>query len=380
MRVAWVGTHVSGFSRNRRLAEYLGQTGFDLEIIRVDLWPDDRIDAFSRGRLKIAVRALLVYPVLFVRLLLNAAPDLYLVSYPGWLDMPVVKLVALIKRRPVVFDVFISLFDTAVSDRGLADPRSALARVVRFVDRLALRSADVVIADCPAHGRFFSALAAKELRIEVLYLGANEEVFYPRLGISPETGRVLFFGTYVPLQGADWIVRAASRLRNREVNAYFVMIGEGQDRADTEALANTLSKDYISFQSATTQEVLVAEMHRASVVLGIFGTSDKANRVIPHKVFEAVACGRPVLTADTEAIREAFNGDEVAVCPPGDPDALADVLADLLADPDRLKGLASRARAAYEQRYSTDSQVERLGRILRSAIAEDGTKTANVRG
>ena len=112
---------------------------------------------------------------------------------------------------------------------------------------------------------------------------------------------------------------------------------------------------------------LVDEMYRASVVLGVFGTSAKANRVIPHKVFEAVACGRPVLTADTEAIREGFDDGAIATCPPGDPGALANALAELASDPARLRDLANGARAVYVRRYSADNQVQRLARILKAA-------------
>lgn len=372
MRIAWVGTHVPDFSRNRRLADYLAQTGFDVEVTRIDLWPDDRIGAFSKGRLKLALRALLVYPVLFFRLLFQSAPDLYLVSYPGWFDVPVVNLVAFIKRRPVVFDVFISLFDTAVSDRGLAGPRSTVAKVARLVDRLALRSADVVIADCPAHGRFFASLAGRSLQVEILYLGANEEVFYPREGIEPVPGRVLFYGTYVPLQGAEWIVRAASILRAQGLDAHFVMAGEGQDRARIEVLATSLNLDSIEFHDAMPQDDLVTEMHRASLVLGVFGTSDKADRVIPHKVFEAAAAGRPVLTGDADAIREGFGSDEVAVSPLGNPEALADALSELLGAPERLARLGSAARVAFESRYSSVAQVQRLRRILESAVRPVG--------
>lgn len=368
LRVAWVGTFRPDFSRNQRLKEWLQGSGVDVATVRAVLWPRDRLRAFTEGRLRLLARAIVVYPGLLLRLLLTRRPDVYLVSFPGWLDVPVVRLVAWLKRRPVVFDPFISLYDTAVTDRRLADAKSLVARISLLVDRLALRLADLVIADSEPHSRFYERLAGRRLHSRVLPVGADDSVMKPRPDVEPEPGRVLFYGTYVPLQGAECIVRAAAVLKERQPGARIVMIGEGQDRASAEDLARELGASNMEFRGNVHLEDLALEICRASVVLGIFGTSDKARRVIPHKVYEGMACGRPVITSDTEAIREAFDADEVALVPPGDPDALAAAVEDLLEHPEKAKALGGRAREAYLRRYSHVHQVERLKTLLEDAV------------
>ena len=67
------------------------------------------------------------------------------------------------------------------------------------------------------------------------------------------------------------------------------------------------------------------EIREAHLCLGIFGVTPKALRVIPCKVYDSLAVGRPVVTADTPGARELLEDGRTAVLvPPGDAAALAD--------------------------------------------------------
>ena len=92
---------------------------------------------------------------------------------------------------------------------------------------------------------------------------------------------------------------------------------------------------------------LPRELYRAGCALGIFGTSDKARRVIPNKAFQALACGVPLVTADTPAARELLaDGESALLVPPGDPEALADALRRLTTKPALRDRLAAGGHAA----------------------------------
>jgi glycosyltransferase involved in cell wall biosynthesis len=100
-------------------------------------------------------------------------------------------------------------------------------------------------------------------------------------------------------------------------------------------------------------ERLPAELHRAGCALGIFGASDKAMRVIPNKAFQALACGTPLVTADTLAARELLVHDESALLvPAGEPEALAAALRTLRDDPELAQRLGRGGLAAYEAQAS----------------------------
>ena len=120
-----------------------------------------------------------------------------------------------------------------------------------------------------------------------------------------------------------------------------------------------------------SEEQLLAEHVRsADVALGIFAQRPKAMDVVPAKVYLAMACGLPVVTAESPAIREEvldhFPADPppLVVCPPGDPDALARCLLTLRDDPGRRQHIGAAARRAYEARFRPERIVEPLVRAL----------------
>src|SRR5206468_6902302 len=258
--------------------------------------------------------------------------------------------IARIRRIPILFDTFISLHDTVVGDRGLRRPESLAGRLTRLVDRVACRSADLVLADTPAHADYFAGLTGlPRSRFRILWLGAQEDVFQPAEGSAREERLVVFHGTFIPLQGLDTIVRAAKELEGDDVR--FRLIGDGQERPRIEELVRELAVTNVDLVGLMPLADIPGEIAAATLCLGIFGTTPKAGRVVPNKLFECLAVGRPVVTADTPAIRSAFDG-EVAVVPAGDPTSLAVAIRELLADDRRLESLATAGHARFERDYS----------------------------
>jgi glycosyltransferase involved in cell wall biosynthesis len=267
--------------------------------------------------------------------------------------------IARLRRVPAVLDVFISLFDTVVSDRGLRSPRSPVALATRTLDTVACWSVPLVVVDTPEHADFFARFTHRNRsRFGVLWVGAEELRFVP----APDPGDdapILWYLTYIPLHGFDTVARAAALLGDdgRTIR----LIGDGQERARAEALAAELGLTNLEFVAPVPEAELPAEIARSSICLGVFGTSDKAARVVPNKVFQGAAAGRPVVTAANPAIANAF-GDALVTVPAGDAAALADALR-ALRGPARL-AFAQRGRTVFESRYSEAALAADLDALL----------------
>ena len=369
MKVVWAGSYEPKFSRNKKLARLLELIPAEVTPVRVDIWAADRVATATRGKLKTVARLCARIPLLLLRLFRTPTPDVYLVSYPGWFDLPAVWFVARMKRRPVVFDPFISLYDTVVVDRQMFESESLVGRVTRVVDRLALRLADVVLADTTPHLEYFDSLVPGVMEHGgVVPVGADDTVFFPRSEPTADQKSVLFYGTFVPLQGAPTVVAAAQLLESKGVR--FVMIGEGQDRPRVESQIREQRVGNVELLDAVPLVELPGHICRAAVCLGIFGESPKASRVVPHKVYECLAMRRPIVTRASKAIDEALSTNDVVTVPPGDPSALADAIAALLEDPDRCSEMAHSGHERYRQAFHEAPLSEALREVL-SFVEQD---------
>lgn len=363
-----VGTHDPHYPRNRQMQRLLAAAGADVRTRHVPLWGRTRYDALGGGALGM-VRFVLRLVWAEVRVgwavLTSRRADVVVVLFPGQADAVVVGVVARLRRMPVVLDWFISLADTMVTDRGLVAPRGATARVLAAVDRLAARLASLVVTDTPAGARFVAGSTGVDgAKVVTLPIRPDPAVFRPAPpDADPVPGRILFYGTFIPLHGIDTIVAAAAHPACADLDMR--VLGDGQERGRIETMARAMEAP-VTFCAPVDERRLPAEIAAAEICLGIFGTTAKAGRVVPNKVLECLAVGRPVVTADTPAVADL--GDAVVLVPAGDAVALAEALAELHADPARREHLCARGPEVLAGAYGEEVLAASLSAIVRSVL------------
>jgi glycosyltransferase involved in cell wall biosynthesis len=350
VRVLYFGTYERRYPRNAQVISALRGAGVEVIERHEPVW-EGREQKWSLGPGAVA-RLLLAE----LRLLARRGPraQAVIVGYPGHLDLLAARRAA--RGAPVVFNPLVSLTDTLVEDRGRFRRGSLAARALHAVDRRALRSADLVVADTDAHAEFLADLAGLTRdRFEVCFVGAEERVFRP--GWQPEEPfTALFVGKLIPLHGLETILEAAQLTPELRLR----VVGSGQ--LDGLLAGRPSNVDWVPW---VEYENLAEELHRASCALGIFGTSAKAQRVIPNKAFQALACGTPLVTADTPAARELLvDGESALLVPPGHPQALAEALQRLAAEPELARRLGAGGHTAFRERASENVLGRRWRAIL----------------
>ncbi len=363
-RVLVIGTFDPTTPRARQWFRLLDRLGCDVEVMNVGSWGSDRASDTAASPVAMLGSVMLGLLRAARHLCTCRRPDLVVFLYPGHLDACVLGPIARLRRVPAVLDVFISLHDTVIVDRGLRSSRSLVAFATRALDTLACWSVRSVVVDTPEHADFFARFTHRDRsHFAVLWVGAEEGRFVTA-DDPGDDAPILWYLTYIPLHGFDTVARAAALLAGD--GRTFRLVGDGQQRAAAEQLAGELGLTNVEFVSPVPESDLPEEIAQASICLGVFGTSDKAARVVPNKVFQCAASGRAIVTAATPAVINAF-GDALVTVPVGDPIALAGAVRDLRG-PMRLT-MARRARAVFEQRYSEVALADGLAEILDAAMS-----------
>jgi glycosyltransferase involved in cell wall biosynthesis len=293
--------------------------------------------------------------------------DAVVVGYPAQPDALPAWLVARRRGAPLVADMMISLADTLAGDRARAG--RVVGAALAGLDRATLRLADLALADTLANAEWMaSRFRVPAGRIAVVPVGADAERF-PPAPPPPGPPRALFYGKLAPLHGLPIVLDAARLPGVPPVR----VVGEGQLGP---WLAGQLRRDPppgLEHIPWIPYERLGAAVADAAICLGVFGTSAKAARVVPNKVWQAMAVGRAIVTADTPAAREVLrDGRDALLVPPGDALALAERLRALGEDEALRARLAAAARARYEAlgtpRAVAGRAAEALGRLAGTTL------------
>jgi glycosyltransferase involved in cell wall biosynthesis len=280
-------------------------------------------------KMAIAFRWLSAYPLLLYRYSRLPKHDAVIVSYLGHLDVLLLWPFARLRGVPIIWDAFLSLYNTIVEDRRLISVRNPLARFIWAWEWLACRAANQVVLDTATHANYFAqTFGLPKSKLTAVWVGAEPEVF-PR-AYEPrdvcKTPLVLFYGKFIPLHGIDTIIHAVRLTRGEPID--WVIIGKGQETGKIRALIEANPSPHLRWVTWVNYHELSGWLARATVCLGIFGDTDKADRVIPNKVFQILMSGKPLVTRDSSAIRELIEPEYPGVwlVPPANPQALVEAV------------------------------------------------------
>ncbi len=369
MNVCYFGTYERDYPRNRIIIKGLQKTGIDVSEIHEPVLEKERhktgdfISPVSLG--KLGYRYLRAY-LKFTPRVFRSNPDVFITGYMGQTDTILLKMLKTFSDVPIVFNPLISLYHTFTRARQLTEPKSLGGRLCYLLDYLSSRSSTKIILDTNTHSRYFAdTFDLPPEQIETLYVGADDDVFTPSREFPDfKPFKVLFYGKFSGIHGLNSILKAVELLEEKEIE--FTIVGSGQLDGMVEkrisGLKNITRTDWIPYRKLSG---IIAGHH---LCLGIFSGIRKARMVIPNKIFQSIACRRPVLTGNTEAVKEVFEaGENIFLCPPDDPEQLAGKILSLSENKDKLNTIAEEGYRLFERKFNLEATGKRVGKLLEDA-------------
>ena len=271
---------------------------------------------------------------------------------------------------PIVLDPLISAWDKRVFERRkFAEDSFASQRLLRWESRL-FQNADVVVADTQCHADFFhGAHQVDRSKLTVIPVSAEEGFFTPQPTRDiTEPINVLFYGSFIGLQGPQHIATAAKLVPDLR----WTFIGSGPLLEQCKSIAADSS--HVEFISRVPYETLPTRIGAADILLGVFGTSPKAERVIPNKVYQSLACGRPVITQRSDAYpsevcQMTTEASGLTFVDAGKPIQIADAVSKLASNAASLRTGAESAQRTFRNYFGENKVRHSVAHTIELALS-----------
>ncbi|ADR21814.1 hypothetical protein MATR_05530 [Marivirga tractuosa] len=210
-------------------------------------------------------------------------------------------------KTPVIFDPLISKYLTKL-DYG----HFWKLPIKFFLDKIPFQKADVLLTDTKAHREYFiRKFSLNRDKVYHLYIGSDTDLFFPdeESNDKKKIFTVGFYGSFVPLQGVKKIIEAANILKDH-IDIKFELIGGGYTFKKAKQKSEKYGLSNIRFRGRVEYNELNEIINSFDVCLGIFGDSEKANLVIPNKIYHYASIGKTIITRESTAIKEIFTNRE----------------------------------------------------------------------
>lgn len=366
MKVCYFGTYRAEYNRNKIMIAALKSAGVEVIICHETLWQsiEDRENITAGGwrSPKFWLRVIRAYTKLIIKSVSLGKFDMMILGYPGQFDVFLAKVICLLKQKPLVWDVFMSVYLVAI-ERKLGSIRHSAVKFLKFVEKQALRIPDLLILDTRQYVEwFFETHGVDADRFRLVPTGADDRVFKPivQTRVMKDKFRVLYYGTFIANHGLDHILEAVNILRFKD-EIEFVFIGEGPEKERIVQKAETLCLTNATFMDWCTQIELVEQINAADICLGAFGSTPQSLMTVQNKIYECMACGKAVVAGNSPAIQQQFTDEvELKVCERTGV-SIAGVIVYLQENPGIVEKMSVNAKQSFNDNYS----INALGKAFR---------------
>ena len=283
-------------------------------------------------------------------------------------------VVAVIRRKPFLLEVRDLWPEFGVSMGVLKNP--ILIYLARWLEKFLYARATHILVNSPAYKDYMLGKGVPENKITYIPYGTDVDMFNPdvdgssvRMDLGLENKFVvLYAGALGQANDIDTILRAAERL-NQESKIYFVLFGDGKERARLELESKRMNLTNVIFAGVCPKREMPLVVASSDVCLAILQDVPMFRTTYPNKVFDYMAAARGIVLVIDGVVRDVIESSGGGVfVQPGNDDGLAKTILELSNDPQRVKQMGINARAYLVKHLDRRDKLNDTLKLLESLV------------
>lgn len=211
-------------------------------------------------------------------------------------------------------------------------------------------------------------------KITVIHNGADTKIFKPmdkkdcrkRIGLEEDDKVVCFVGNLAPYQGIEYLIESAPLITERIRDAEFLIVGDHENRENLERTVKALGlQERFIFTGAVPYEKVPFFINAADVC--VIPKKRAKSGFSPTKLYEYLACERPVVVADTGSY-EMEKEEELLIKVKLEKEGIGEAVIEILSDEKKRERLGRMGREIVERDYTWEKSAERTAEIIRPLL------------
>lgn len=279
-------------------------------------------------------------------------------------------VIAALRRKPFLLEVR-DLWPEFAIDMGVLN-NPVLIKLSRWLESFLYSRANHILVNSPAYRDYMLNRGIAPEKVSLIPNGVDPTMFDGpdvRDAVRQELGMGgRFVVSYAGAMGAandlQVVLKAADRLRD-QADIHFLMIGDGKERKNLEAIAQTLKLSNVTFLGSQPKTRMPDFLAASDACLATLMDIPMFRTTYPNKVFDYMAARRPTILGIDGVIREVVEAANAGIfVQPGDDAALADAVLKLHADPDAARQMGDSGRAYVEAHFSRQDHAEAFKQLI----------------
>ena len=278
--------------------------------------------------------------------------------------------IAAIRRKPFLLEVRDLWPEFAIDMGVLKNP--VLIWLSRRLESFLYARANHILVNSPAYRDYMLKRHIPASKVSLIANGVDPAMFDPnadgqlmreKLGL---TGKfvVTYAGALGQANDIPTILRAAKTLNDNE-NIHFLLVGDGKEKSNLEALAAEYGLKNTTFTGAVPKSNVPDVLAASDVCTATLMSIPMFKTTYPNKVFDYMAAGKPTILGIDGVIRDVIEAADGGIfVTPGDSDAFAHAVITLYEDHDQVRQMGQAARDYVMKHFNRNEQVKDFGALI----------------